>query len=84
MDLFRWIVSRLFGIRWVVLIDSDGKENIRRIRWERGRATAERIGSRIKRVHLLDNGKIANGGYVKRWEPYTPLAPKVWPKWNEF
>lgn len=78
-DLLRYLASIIFGTTWVVLIDHDGSRHVRRIRWQGGVATAERVGFDIRRVQLLDHGKIGNGAYVHAWEPYSPLAARRWP-----
>lgn len=82
-DLFRYLASAIFGVRWVVLIDFDGLRNIRMIRWEGGLPIAYRLSFKLRRVGLLDNGRVRNGSYVHGWEPYAPLASKKWPKFDK-
>lgn len=82
MDWFRSIASALLGIKWVRLIDHDGETTVCRVRFAGGRPFAERMGFGVRPVTLLDNGKVENGCYVDRWEPYDPRAKKRLPSWE--
>lgn len=80
MDALRWLLSWLFGIRWVALTDIDGETNVRRVRWRGGKPYARR--HHFREVWLRDDGKLLNGAYVVGWRPYTPFAPKKWPAYR--
>lgn len=77
IDLLRAIGSRLFGLRWVVLVDHDGERSVRHIRFSGGQPVARRMSSD---VWLKDDGSAEGVSYVHCWEPYDPSAPKRFPK----
>ena len=73
LDFYRYLTSKLFGFRWVVLIDFDGKRHIRLAKIQDYNWVANRL--RLRRVTLLDNGEIRDhGGYVARWKPHVPFT----------
>jgi len=80
-DYIRAILTILFGVAWVKLTSHRGQIRIRRIRYRGGEPFSEYMGFGIKPVGLLDGGKLSNGSYVTKWEPYDPYAPKKLPKW---
>lgn len=85
LDPARWVISTMFGVRWVVLVDHDGSERIRAARLRRGAWVAERmgglIGRGIRQVELLPNGNLRNGSYVVSWRPYAPFdGLSGWPR----
>lgn len=79
IDLFRAFLSVAFGIRWVVLVDFDGERNVRRVRWQGGRACAARWSFATRDIYLADGGLAEGASYVVAWEIYDPFAPKRLP-----
>lgn len=78
-DHFRWLCSRLFGWRYVTLIDFDSAVNVRRVEFMGSKPFARRVAFDIGNVVLLDGRKVTGVSYVTSWEPYEPLGEKRWP-----
>lgn len=88
LDEMRWLLTRLLGWRFVVLIDRDGKRCVRKARLHLGQWVAERqgglIGRGLRRVRLLDDGEIENGLYVFGWEPWDyPTSVQNFPAYTK-
>lgn len=69
--LFRVVLNKLFGIVWVVLIDSDGEFNFRRLRGPKNFRWVTRFGLGVRIVQLCPDGTTKGASYVERWEPYV-------------
>jgi hypothetical protein len=81
-EIIRYIGARVFGVRYVELIDYNGARHVRRVEFQGGKAFSRRYGFDIANVLLLDNGKTAGVSYVHGWEPHEPMSKPVWPKWE--
>lgn len=79
MNHARCLLTKLLGWRWVLLTDFRGEHRIRRVRFAGSRAYAEWMGFGIRPVWLLDDGRLGNGRYVKRWEVADVCGERNWP-----
>ena len=80
-DLFRYLRSKLFGTKFVVLIDFDGEQNIRALKFMGGRFFVYRWSFLEGLTEIKDNGTIDGPSYVKSWKPYIPFKSKrIFPK----
>lgn len=82
IDLLRAIGSRLFGLRWVVLVDFDGERTVRRVKFLNGKPYANRWRYMPAPVDLEDDGAAKGCAYVECWQPYTAFAPKRFPTYS--
>lgn len=78
-DCFRWTLSKLFGVKWVNLIDFDGEiAYARRARVRNGEWGAYRWRlSREIWIVLRPHGETHGASFVRKWELYEFFTPRT-------